>query len=87
MKIQNSCTLLESATALHDTHKWCRIDLCQEWATKTSYIEVDGETIVGHLPCEISSIINLTLPREQTDHITGNADFGSSENEFEYVIH
>ena len=84
MKIQNSCTPLESATALHDTHKWYRIDICQEWATKTSYIEVDGETIVGHLP---SSIIYLTLPREQTDHITGIADFGSSDNEFEYVIH
>jgi len=45
---------------------------------------VDGETVHGHLPGEISSIILLTF-LEENGHITGNGDFKSSDNEMEYV--
>ena len=51
-------------------------------------IVVDGETTLGHLPGEISSIIFLTLPTflEINGHITGNGDFRSNDNELEYAI-
>ena len=48
-------------------------------------IVVDGETILGYLPCVISSIILLTF-LEKNGHITGNGDFRSGDNELEYVI-
>ena len=67
-----------------DTRKWYRINLLLRVGNK-HIIVVDGETILGHLPCEISSIIYLTL-LEQNGHITGNGDLSSSDNELEYVI-
>ena len=71
MKILNGCTPLENATALHDYHlytlnsdtrKWYIINLLTRVGNE-HIIVVDGETILGHLPCEISSINFLTLPR------------------------